>query len=89
MIKFKVYFIYVWYIYRLVSIQYLIYILPAYLSKSIAFERSVDFKMYFWCHPFDQNRNKNTVRISVLNFFVAFWGLPGSLFRLPGDFVSM
>ena len=35
-----------------------------------------------------QNSNKNIVRISALNFFVASWGLPGSVLRLPGDLVS-
>ena len=35
--------------------------------------------MFFWCHSFDQNSNKNIVRISALNFFVASWGLPGDL----------
>ena len=35
--------------------------------------------MSFWCHRFDQNSNKNIVRISALKFFVASWGLPGDL----------
>ena len=44
--------------------------------------------MSFWCHRFDQNSNKNIVRISALKFFVASWGLPGSFLGLPGDLVS-
>ena len=41
--------------------------------------------MSFGCHRFDQNSNKNIVR---LKFFVASWGLPGSFLGLPGDLVS-
>jgi hypothetical protein len=44
--------------------------------------------MSFGCHRFDHNSNKNIVGISALKFFVAFWGLPGSFFGLPGDLVS-
>ena len=44
--------------------------------------------MYFWCHRFDQNSNKNTVRISVVKSFVASSGLPESFFGLPGDLIS-
>ena len=44
--------------------------------------------MSFWCHRFDQNSNKIIVRISDLKFFVASWGLPWTLFGLPGDLVS-
>ena len=35
--------------------------------------------MSFWCRRFDQNSNKNIVKISALKFYVAFWGLPGDL----------
>jgi hypothetical protein len=35
--------------------------------------------MSFWCHPLDQISNKNIVKISALEFFVASWGLPGDL----------
>ena len=43
--------------------------------------------MSFWCPRFDQNSNKNIVRISALKFFVL---LPGGTpsWGLPGDFVS-
>ena len=40
------------------------------------------------CHRFDQNSNKNIVRISCLNFFVASWELPGSFLGLPWDLLS-
>ena len=43
--------------------------------------------MSFCCHRFDQNSNKNIVRISVLKFYVASWGLPGIFYGLPGDLV--
>jgi hypothetical protein len=33
-----------------------------------------------------QNSNKNIVRISALKFFVASWGLPGSLQEAPKRF---
>ena len=36
--------------------------------------------MSFGCHPFDQNSNKNIVRISALEFFVASWGASLKLF---------
>ena len=43
--------------------------------------------MSFWCHRFDQNSNKNIVRISTLNFFRsvlgASWKLFGASCRLP------
>ena len=35
-----------------------------------------------------QTSNKNIVRISALNFFVASLGLPESFLGLPGDLVS-
>ena len=44
--------------------------------------------MSFWRHCFDQNNNKNIVRISTLKFFEASWGHPRSFFGLPGDLVS-
>ena len=44
--------------------------------------------MSFGFHCFDQNSNKNIAKISVLNVFVASWGLPGSFLGLPGDLVS-
>ena len=44
--------------------------------------------MSFWCHRFDQNSNKNIVRISALKYFVASWGFLGSFLGLPGDLVS-
>jgi hypothetical protein len=44
--------------------------------------------MSFWCHRFDQNSNKNIVRISALKYFVASWGLLGSFLGLSGDLVS-
>ena len=34
-----------------------------------------------------QNSNKNIVRISVLKFFIASLGLPGSFFELPVGFL--
>ena len=52
----------------------------------IFYERSVNFEIYFWCHRFDQNSNKNIVRVSALKFFVVSWALPGSIFGLSGDF---
>ena len=36
-----------------------------------------NFEMSFWCHRFDQNSNKNIVRISALKVFIASLGLPG------------
>ena len=44
--------------------------------------------MSFWCHHFDQNNNKNIVKISALNFFCSFLGAFWKLFKLPGDLVS-
>ena len=44
--------------------------------------------MSFLCHRLDQNCNQNIVKISALAFFVASWGLPGSLLGLAGDLVS-
>ena len=44
--------------------------------------------MSFECHRFDQNSNKNIVRISALKFFAASWELSGSLLGLPWDLVS-
>ena len=48
--------------------------------------RSVNFEMSFWCHRFDQNGNKNIVRISALKVFIASLGLLGSFFGLPVGF---
>ena len=36
--------------------------------------------MSFWCHRFDQNTNKNIVRISALKVFIASLGLPVGFF---------
>ena len=36
--------------------------------------------MSFWFHCFDQNSNKNIVKISALEFFLASLRLPGSFF---------
>ena len=36
----------------------------------------------------NSSKIKNIVRISDLKFFVAFLGLPGCFFGLPGDLVS-
>ena len=47
--------------------------------------RSVDFEMSFRCDRFDQNSNKDIVRISALKFFVASWGLSGSFLGLLGN----
>ena len=44
--------------------------------------------MSFWFHGFDQNSNKNIVRISALKFVLASWGLPGSFLGISGDLVS-
>ena len=44
-------------------------------GKRIIYKRSVNFEMSFWCHRFNQNSNKNIVRISALKYF-------------PGDLVS-
>ena len=44
--------------------------------------------MSFWYYRFNQNSNKNIVRISALKFFVSSWGLSGSFFGLPGYLVS-
>ena len=45
--------------------------------------------MSFWWHRFDQNSNKNSLRISDLKIFVASWGLPRSFLGLPRDLVSI
>ena len=39
-------------------------------------------------HRFEQNSNKNIVRISALKFLVASWGPPESFLGLSGDLVS-
>ena len=44
--------------------------------------------MTFWCHRFDQNSNKNIVRIYALNVFIASLGLHGSFLGLPVGFLS-
>jgi hypothetical protein len=44
--------------------------------------------MSFWCHRFDQNSNKNIVRISALKVFIASLGLSGSFFGLPLGFLD-
>ena len=44
--------------------------------------------MSFWCHRFDQNSNKNILRVSALKFFCSFLGLRESFLGLFGDLVS-
>jgi hypothetical protein len=36
-----------------------------------------------------QNSNENIARIFAMKFFIASWGIPGSFFGLPGDFVTI
>ena len=48
-------------------------------NKTFVFLKEVNFEMSFWCHRFDQNSNKNNIRISALKGFVASWGLLGDL----------